>query len=258
MGQVCPSDSSTRTHEISEEAASNESNNVTEEGFTKASLALVKLAADGEPGILRSTYAKRNELLREHSGDQHAAALAVKEKGSSLASELREVVLGLIPYVGLPLAMAKPMWASLRRACLIAAIYGHNLKKEEVLGSIMMVVCGTGAKEKLFEKGLETSARLAWQLLCKKLGFGLVAKLPVGKLVAVLPDFEGAARQELLDKFKEGRQEVPESVYKEVLDTRPSASDVVKALQKKGKKKVEDFLAPRMQTLEQIKAKAGF
>lgn len=211
----------------------NSANEVDEKQFSESLTSLVKVAATGYPKALRSTYAKRNELLRKHKGDMEAAAAEVKGKGNSLSTEVKDMMLSLIPYVGLPVSVLKPMWRELRRGCLIAAVYGHDLSKEETQARVLMTLGVAQGGEKMKEKSLELAIKFFWSALCKKCGFGLARKLPVGKLVAVL-DFEEKARQAMVVEFQKDQVQLDESAYVDELDPRPTNKEFLELLKDKG------------------------
>lgn len=231
---------------------------IDEENFTKASIVLIKLAADGFPKVLHSTIAKRNDILRRHDGDAEAAVLELNGKGSSLSSEFKDIVLNLIPYVGLPIALASPMWRNLRRCCLFAAVFGHDLQDDMVLGRVAMVTFFCEANAKAMENGIEIAVRLAWLAFCSKLGYGrIVAKLPVSKVPSCLPDFEAMGKQRMLDAFKEGPT-VPRSEWEKELELVATDPEWKSAPNKAGKKTLDDFLSQSQKSLKEVKLTVGF
>lgn len=209
------------------------SDHVDQEQFSESVTSLLKIAANGYPKALRSTNAKRNEFLRKHNGDAVAAVAEVKGKGHSLRTEVKDFLFGLIPYVGLPVSVLKPMWVELRRGCLIAAIYGHDVSREETEARVLMTLGVAQGGEKLKEKSLELAIKLLWSALCKKCGLSIAKKIPIGKMTKVL-DFEDKAKQALCNEFKNDRVEVPESVYSEVLDEKPTNADLMELVKEKG------------------------
>mmetsp|Transcript_27774 Transcript_27774/g.82900 ORF Transcript_27774/g.82900 Transcript_27774/m.82900 type:complete len:302 (-) Transcript_27774:229-1134(-) len=209
------------------------SGEVDETQFSESVTSLVKIAANGYPKALRSTNAKRNEFLRKHNGDADAAATEVKGKGHSLRTEVKDFLFGLIPYIGLPVSVLKPLWVELRRGCLIAAIYGHDLSKEETQARVLLMLGVAQGGEKMKEKSLELAIKFLWSVLCKKCGLSLARRIPVGKMASVL-DFADKAKEALVNEFKPDASEVPESVYSEVLDEKPSTRDLLDLVKEGG------------------------
>jgi len=187
------------------------------------------LAIDGYPKALRSTLAKRNELLRETMGDQDRAADVVKERAGALKEEGKTWLLGLVPYVGLPAALLYPTWTLMRRVCLLAAVYGLDMKGEDTRGRILHVFAGLRAVPAA-EYALETAVQLVWTTFA-----GPVASvLPVGTLVSKVANVEGVVLSQIgKDTFAEKRQPVSSAIFDEILDPEPTAADYV-ALAKEG------------------------
>eukprot|EP00439_Symbiodinium_sp_Y106_P055910 s2893_g7.t2 len=170
---------------------------VSGEIFVQIVQALVVLAADGYPRAIRSTPARRNAALRaQHGNAEKAAAEALEE---DCTEELRERLLRLVPIVGLPSSLLYPLWKLLRRTCLVASIFGHDLQQESVLAEVLLAAAGLGATP-AGERRLEMAAKALWQRIA-----GRWAKsLPVAALLAQLLDLQGMADDMVLQHFRDG------------------------------------------------------
>merc|ERR1712194_615273 len=99
---------------------------VNQENFEAGLEKLLELAINGYPRALQTIAARRNECLRRFKGDQDAAVDDAKDANNTWAQEAKETLFGIIPGIGLPLVLVRPIWKMLRRACLIAALLGHD------------------------------------------------------------------------------------------------------------------------------------
>eukprot|EP00930_Biecheleria_cincta_P003868 TRINITY_DN104780_c0_g1_i1.p1 TRINITY_DN104780_c0_g1~~TRINITY_DN104780_c0_g1_i1.p1 ORF type:complete len:327 (+),score=70.20 TRINITY_DN104780_c0_g1_i1:66-983(+) len=197
------------------------SKQITWEAFHNGITRLLNLTIEGYPRALRSTFARRNELLRKHSGDQAAAVEDVKAQAAAISEEAKSWLLGLVPYVGLPFAVLYPTWRLLRRVCLLAGVYGHDLDSEETRAKIVHVFGGLRAVP-AGEFALEVAVQTAWTALA-----GPATKfIPVGTFVSKVANVEGTVMGIIgQETFSEGSQLVPEELYQELLDAEPAPGD---------------------------------
>lgn len=203
--------------QLDEVAASKQ---ITWEAFHSGITRLLNLTIEGYPRALRSTFARRNELLRKHLGDQAACVEDVKAQAAAISEEAKTWLLGLVPYVGLPSAILYPTWRLLRRVCLLAGVYGHDLDAEETRAKILHVFGGLRAVP-AGEFALEVAVQTVWTALA-----GPAKIIPVGSFVSKVANVEGTLMGIIgQETFSEGSQLVPEEVYQEILDSEPSPSD---------------------------------
>lgn len=203
---------------------------VSGEIFVQIVQALVVLAADGYPRAIRSTPARRNAALRAHDGNaENAASEALEE--DDCAEELRERLLRLVPVVGLPSSLLYPLWKLLRRTCLVASLFGHDLQQESVLASVLLAAAGLGATP-LGERRLEMAAKALWQRIA-----GRWAKsLPVAALLAQLLDLQGLADNAVLQHFRDGPGVQD---FRPELDPEPTLADFLQLLREAGRQTLE-------------------
>eukprot|EP00931_Biecheleriopsis_adriatica_P089142 TRINITY_DN63318_c0_g1_i1.p1 TRINITY_DN63318_c0_g1~~TRINITY_DN63318_c0_g1_i1.p1 ORF type:complete len:330 (+),score=88.60 TRINITY_DN63318_c0_g1_i1:37-1026(+) len=195
---------------------------VFEQGLQK----ILNLAIKGYPRAMRSTLAKRNELLRAEGGgqerDQDAAVDKVKSSAAKVSEETKTWVLGLVPYVGLPSKILYPTWCAMRRVCLLAAIYGHPLDEETTKAKILHAFAGMRSVP-IAELALEAAVQAVWSTFA-----GPAAFLPVGVLTSKVANVEGHVMTVVgKEEFAEGRQDVPEAEYQELLDGEPTVEDML-------------------------------
>jgi hypothetical protein len=145
--------------------------------FAKAVEALTKVAVEGLAGTLHSVRSLRNKELQdcapkdglfglikaaemsEEALQDKAVARVVDRLGGTAGDDIRGTLLTL-SVVGLPLALLQPLWLRLRRAALIAELYGHAAaqKQGEVVGAAFAVYA-SGAP-------LKMAIQTAWKTLC--------------------------------------------------------------------------------------------
>jgi len=196
---------------------------ISKEVFMLGLQRLLNLAIEGYPRAVRSTVGRRNELLRRCGGDQDAAVERIADSAAKLSEEGKTWVLGLVPFVGLPSSILYPTWTLLRRVCLVASTYGHDLKDESVRAKIL----GIFAKMRsvpVAEYTLECAVQAVWVAFA-----GPAANfIPVGALVSKVANVEGHVLGMLgKETFEEGRRLVPEADYLLELDPEPGVNDYV-------------------------------
>lgn len=194
---------------------------VTKEAFEKGIMKILNLSIQGYPHAIRSTAAKRNELLRKYEGRQGPAVEDIKAQAAAITEEAKTWILGLVPFVGLPASVLWPTWRLLRRVCLMAGVYGHDLDMEETRAKVINAFGGLRAVPAA-EFAVEHAVQLVWRSFV-----GPVAKLvPVGILVSKVANIEGAVMAVVgQETFSEGQRSIPEEVYREPLDSQPRAQD---------------------------------
>lgn len=195
---------------------------ITQEMFMTGVMKLLSLAVQGYPRALRSTLSRRNEMLRNCTGDQDRAVEDVKAQAAKISEEAKTWLLGAVPFIGLPTSIAYPTWKLLRRACLFAGIYGHDVDSEETRAKIVHVFGGMRAVPAT-EFAIEFAVQSVWASFV-----GPIAKVvPVGLLVSKVANIEGAVLGALgQETFSEGRRVVPEEEYNELLDAPPTFKDM--------------------------------
>lgn len=216
-----------------------------EQAFLKVAKQLVLLAVDGYPKALQSSISKRNKLLVKTNGDPEAAIQKVLNPSmdKSLQEEVKEFLLVLIPYVGVPAAIIYPLWKQLRRACVIASIYGHDLQSESVQSRILYDVAGVKAGSVAAIKVLEKAAQGLWVALA-----GPKAKIiPVGKICSSLADIEGKANKVMVDDFRQGAKEVTEEEYTAEIDEEPTLQEMAAVLKEKGQQTWDQVISAAQQ-----------
>eukprot|EP00747_Dinoflagellata_sp_TGD_P209808 gnl/TRDRNA2_/TRDRNA2_83181_c0_seq1.p1 gnl/TRDRNA2_/TRDRNA2_83181_c0~~gnl/TRDRNA2_/TRDRNA2_83181_c0_seq1.p1 ORF type:complete len:324 (+),score=72.23 gnl/TRDRNA2_/TRDRNA2_83181_c0_seq1:42-1013(+) len=194
---------------------------VSKETFEAGIQRMLVLVIEGYPRALRSTAAKRNEILRKNNGNQDGAVEDVKEQAAALAEEGKTWMLGLLPFIGFPAKLAYPTWRCLRRVCLMAGIYGHDLQTTETRAKILHVFAGLRAVP-VGEWVLEEATQAVWVAFAGP----IAGALPVGTLCSKVANVEGHVLAAVGNEtFQEGRQPVPPAVYMQELDPEPTAQD---------------------------------
>jgi len=238
MGNMCDA----KNPGNSEGQASHEGNEtVAETAFLKIVRQLVVVAVDGYPKALQSSISKRNKLLIKTNGDADAAIGKVlnPSMNKSFQEEVKEFLLVLIPYVGVPAAIIYPLWKQLRRACVVAALFGHDLQAESVQARIIYDVAGVKAGSVAAVKVLEKASQGLWVALA-----GPKAKIiPVGKICSTLADIEGKANKLMVEDFKQGKRDIPPEEYNEQMEEEPTLEEIAAVLKEKGQQTMEQVIA---------------
>lgn len=196
---------------------------ITKEVFMAGVEKLMQVSIDGYPKALRSTMARRNELLREMNGNQDLAVEKISKMAAALSEEGKTWLLGLVPYVGLPSQLLYPTWTMMRRVCLLAAVYGLDLNTEGTRALIIQTFAGLRAVPAA-EYAIEAAVQLVWIAFAGPVaGF-----LPVGTVVSKVANVEGHVVDAVgRENFKEKGREVPEEEYMEELDPEPTRKDYI-------------------------------
>jgi len=194
---------------------------LSKEAFKKGMMKLLNLAIEGYPRAVRSTIARRNELLRETEGDQQKAEEIIKARAAAIKEEMKTWIIGLVPLVGFPATLLWPTWTLLRRVCNFAAVYGQDIYQEEVRAKIIHVFGGLRAVPAT-EFALEGALQLVWIAMAGP----AAAIIPMGTIVGKVSNVEGHLMIALArETFEEGKCEVPKEVYEEKLDDEPTWKD---------------------------------
>jgi len=211
--------------------------NVAETAFVKVVRQLVEVAVDGYPRALQSSIAKRNKLLIKTNGDVDAAIEKIlnPSMNKTFQEEVKEFLLILIPYIGVPAAIIYPLWKQLRRACVVAGLFGHDLHDESVQSRIMYDVAGVKAGSVAGIKVLEKAAQGLWVALA-----GPKAKIiPVGKLCSALADIEGKANKIMVEDLKQGKKEIPPEEWNMQMDEEPTINQMAEVIKEKGQQTLD-------------------
>lgn len=192
-----------------------------QEKFQEAIMKLLIISIEGYPRALRSTMARRNEMLRKHNGNQDTCADDVKDQASNLTEEGKTWLIGMVPVLGLPGSVIYPAWRALRRCCLLAGIYGHDLNTDETRAKILSVFAGLRGAV-VGEYVLEQVLQAVWVQFA-----GPASKfMPVGTLASKLVNVEGHVMALVgHETFTDGRRVVPPEEYALELDPEPTSSD---------------------------------
>ncbi|CAE7385978.1 unnamed protein product [Symbiodinium pilosum] len=167
----------------------------------------------------------RNAALRCHGGDAEKAATDAFAEDST--EELQERLLRLVPVVGLPASVLYPLWRLLRRTCLVASLFGHDLQQEAVLAQVLAAAGGLGSVPAA-ERRVETMAKALWQQMA-----GRWAKaLPVASLITQILDLQGKGEQLVIQLFREGPGVQD---FSRELDAEPTLADVLQLLRDTGR-----------------------
>lgn len=217
--------------EVAALAAAGEAAEVGQEAFMNAAKALVAIAITGYPRAIVSTRSKRNSLLRRHFGDAEAAAREVMAKNCSFKDEAKHYLLALVPGVGIPAAVVYPLWIRLRRVCLVAALFGHDLQDDAVQAKIMYAAAGIegGFQGHMANNTLQAAVQAVWRATA-----GPVTKfLPVGAVVGMFVGIEGRINEAVLRAFQDGPG-VTEVEYLLTLDQAPTMNEFMQLIKDGG------------------------
>jgi len=181
---------------------------ITKEAFERAIVLLSTLAVDGVKGTLHSVRSLRNRALQKTAPadtlwkkavpltpEEHRDATVERtadKLGGTLRDDMRVILLSLTG-VGMPVALAQPMWLRLRRSALLCELYGHDARerKGEIIGAAFAVY-SAGAP-------VENAVSLLWKMYCRN---GVMKFLPVGAIVSGLVDTQGKAEAYVVDCFR--------------------------------------------------------
>lgn len=206
----------------------------TQENFQLLVKELVLVAINGYPRALRSTSSKRNELLRHSTGDGAAAVEKVASMSKSFKEEASEFLIGLVPVVGAPTSVLLPLWSQLRRTCLIAGLFGHDLQSEAVQTRVLQLAAGMRAGVSAAGTGIEVGVQALWRAVAGKLKV-----VPVGTVAKALVDLDGRGQSLITEEFRADAVPVPWEVYVLELDPEPTLRDLSELLKDVGAQTLE-------------------
>jgi len=215
--------------------------NVAKDAFESTVKQLCMVAINGYPHAVRSTFGRRNQLLREKHGNVEEAVNAVMSPplGKQFTEEAKDFLLVLVPYAGVPAGLIYALWKQLRRGCLIASLFGHDLHDEAVQEHVVLDVAGVKAGTAMGGKALEKATQALWVALV-----GAKAKLvPLGKVLKAVADVEGKANQAMVEDFKKGAVPIPEEDFQQELDAEPSRQELLQLVKEKGTQTMEQVIA---------------
>jgi len=225
--------------EVAALAAAGEAAEVGQEAFVNAAKALVAIAITGYPRAIVSTRSKRNSLLRRHFGDAETAAREVMAKNGSFKDEAKHYLLALVPGIGIPAAVVYPLWIRLRRVCLVAALFGHDLQDDAVQAKIMYAAAGIegGYQGHMANNTLQAAIQAVWRATA-----GPVTKfLPVGAVVGMFVGIEGRINEAVLRAFQDGPG-VTELEYMLTLDQAPTMNEFLQLIKDGGAQTMEQVV----------------
>jgi len=210
---------------------------VAQEAFQNAAKSLLLIAIDGYPRAIRSTLARRNELLRKHCGDAELAAEEALGTAGGFTEEAKQFLLCLVPYIGIPTSVVYPLWKDLRLVCLVAGVFGHDLQDADVQVRVMYAASGITGGAVLGAKALEKAVQMLWAKVA-----GPARKvIPVGKVVSGLADIEGKVREAAFAEFR-GGPGVTQFEYLLELDPPPTLADFAQLLKDVGVQTVDQVI----------------
>jgi len=201
---------------------------------------LLTLAVDGYPRAIRSTLARRNELLRWHGGDAKSSAATAVESQEEYLTEARDFLIRLIPSLGMPLTILYPLWRNVRSLLLVAGLFGHDLHDEMVQSRVICAAAGLQTAPKA-DKTLERALEFLW----RKLAGSLAKLVPASHIVQT--DVENKAMAFFIEHFSDGPG-ASEADYMLELDPEVSLDDFMELLREMGAQTLEQ-LQERLQEL---------
>ncbi|KAL1522244.1 hypothetical protein AB1Y20_017241 [Prymnesium parvum] len=189
----------------------------TREDFVPAMARVLQLAVSGMAGCLHSLKSLRNLELRRFTGDQAAAQSHVAQTDTSASVEDPDVISACLRGIGLPLALALPMWQRLRRLGLLCELRGHDVGS--MRGRLLCMLCGVPTDA----EPMETAAiHSLWFMLCQR---EVLAEAEVDQLVTalVMRDADAAiAAHQVFSAI--GQHPISESDWKGVAPEQVSAT----------------------------------
>jgi len=219
-------------------------NQVSKLAFENTISSLVLVAGNGYPRALRSTLAIRNELLRRHHGDVEAAAQEVVNDSPTFIAEARQYLMVLVPEIGIPAMIVIALWSQLRKACLVAALFGHDLTNPDVQVRILYASAGSKVGASIAKAGLVKATEFLWAKVVAKAGLGSMAHMvPATAIVLALADIQDRVDQGVIEEFREGRRYLLESHYRPVLDAEPSFLDFMDLIREIGTQSLSETIA---------------
>ena len=189
---------------------------VGKEAFVHGIQRVLELAIHGFPRALRSTLSRRNALLREHEGDVEAAVAA--SMATTPSDQVKEFLLSMVPYVGMPATIIVPMWRACG-LCLLSSVRGPTSWRGRQRVRLLYAFGGVNVAN-AGEAALGAAAQAVWTKLAGPLAGTVV---PVGALVQSLAECAVAAQQAGLVDFADGARAVPRDEYADELDAERAA-----------------------------------
>ena len=175
------------------------------------------------------TVDRRNVLLTRNGGEVEGALRMVAHKGL-LTDTLPGLAASSIPFVGIAYNMIHPVWEQMRAVCLIAALYGHDIEKdEEVQEQILICVMGDRAEAKAKgKKGVagkvagkaadKLAQHVASKFAAKQASAMAICSGPVAPILNAMVS-EGMSKEAAMstaaaeETFRENAREVPKEEY---------------------------------------------
>mmetsp|Transcript_93404 Transcript_93404/g.166158 ORF Transcript_93404/g.166158 Transcript_93404/m.166158 type:complete len:260 (-) Transcript_93404:32-811(-) len=206
-----------------------------QESFLFGVQALLLLAIDGYPRAIRSTRARRNELLRLYNGNARSSVEAAVDSQDDFLTEARDFLIQLVPSVGMPVSILYPLWKNLRMLLLVAGLFGHNLEGEEVKTHVICASVGLQSVPKA-ENTIEKALEVLWRRLA-----GSIAKLvPASHIILQVLDLESRAITSFIDHFSDGPG-VSETEYLQELDPDVGLKEFLELLREIGAQSLEQL-----------------
>jgi|EP01046_Picozoa_sp_COSAG06_P032061 hypothetical protein len=190
---------------------------------------------------VESTVDRRNVLLTRNEGDVNRSLGMVTSKGL-LTERLPGLAASSIPFVGVAYNMINPVWEQMRAVCLVAALYGHDLEKDEdIKTEVLICVMGDRAemKAKGKKKGMgDQAVKAAMDKLTASMSAKFAAQqasalaICSGPIAPVIGAMTGAAMnkathvsaEHAIEYFQEGSRVMPEEEWK--VDIKASVSAI--------------------------------
>lgn len=207
---------------------------------------MLYLAIHGKPGVVRSALASRNALLRQTKGNPDAAARIIIDAGDFYQDEMRAYLLPFIkfdiPGIGFPEALVVTTWMEMRRICIIAALFGHDLEQETVQARVLLATAGMRSFDILaVEHVVPWALDQLWAAICTAALVPVAAVLPVGSIITGLLKLNSKATTVVIKEFKEDAKVVPESEYSQELEPQYVLADAMKLLWEEGKQDLHEL-----------------
>eukprot|EP00928_Gymnodinium_smaydae_P062314 TRINITY_DN46210_c0_g1_i1.p1 TRINITY_DN46210_c0_g1~~TRINITY_DN46210_c0_g1_i1.p1 ORF type:complete len:279 (-),score=81.48 TRINITY_DN46210_c0_g1_i1:90-926(-) len=220
---------------------------MTKDAWKEPMMDMLTLAINGKPGVIRSARASRNALLRETNGDADAAAQLIISSEDYYQDEVRSFLLPFIkfdiPGVGFPEALVVTSWMEMRRICVIASLFGHDLHCDRVQGRVLLATAGMRSFDIMaVEHVVPWALDQLWAALCTAAAVPIASVLPVGSIITGLLKLNDKATTMIVIKqFKEDATPVPKSEWEQELEPQYVLADAMKLLWKEGKQSLHDM-----------------
>ena len=160
---------------------------------------LLQLALNGLPGCLHSLRSLRDIELQRFDGDQDAASSHAEI--DTVAVDDPDVVAACLAGIGMPLALALPLWQRLRRVGLLCELLGRD--STNISGRLL---CALGGAATATEPLEAAALHSLWFTLCHR---EILEHAAVDTLVEALVAVDGAVAALVIRRmFEEGRTTV--------------------------------------------------